>query len=422
MLLWELTLFRKNRKAKFTFLIITTAALAVFFGMKVSVIRAAVMLIICYGGELFMRKGTTLNSLGFALLIILLFQPHAVFDAGLIMSVSGTIGVGVLAPMLIVKSNRFFSPLIASICASICVLPAAALYFGGISVSAPITSVLILPFFTVAVTALMLFTLFGGLGQIFLLTAGIMSKIMNAIIEFFGDFTWAFIKLDYWFVPFWVAFATVAIFVVQCIYKNKSKTIKSAVITVATLVLMLCVYNANAVMSGRTYITIYSDSVAAWVTVRQGGTQAIIITTDTPNAEHNISQNIITSPTVIALLNSTRNNLQAFKNLPSIEYILPDSDSTGYFYDISGKFTLLKGEKETRLELSDKNDIQLSLQFVRASNDSAPPATVTIASGWVRNKREFDSDYVVYISKSIPVELNEFNAYYEPIYLLIEGY
>ena len=65
------------------------------------------------------------------------------------------------------------------------------------------------------------------------------------------------------------------------------------------------------------------------------------------------------------------------------------------------------------------------LLFTRASNEEAPPANITVASGWVREKQDFDADYVVYVSRSVPVDdehshIRERNAYFDPIYLMIE--
>jgi ComEC/Rec2-related protein len=410
MLVFGLTAFRNNRRVKFAVLVCVVAALAIFFNLTMSVTRAAIMLIICYGGELFMRKGSTVNSLGFALLLILLLEPYAVFDAGLIMSFSGTFGVGVVAPAVTKgkKINRIVESFIVSACASLCVLPASALFFGGISVLSPLTSVIIIPFFTVAAGAIVLYSVFaplplflGSIGQACLLVAGIMSKIMNEIIGFFGKLSGAWISLDYWFVPLWSALAIAAIVVIRLICKSNTKAVKAACLTVAALALMICVYNMNSVNSGRTYIKIYSDSVSAWAIVRQGNTEAVIVTADTPRAYEQISH---LTPTVISLLKSTRNNAEVFGGV-----------TESAVYNISGKFVLDIHEDEAMLEIGD-----FSILFTRAANDNASPANVTVAYNQVRKKRDFDSDCVVYVSRSVPIE-HEFerNAYYEPVYLII---
>jgi competence protein ComEC len=404
-----LTPWKSNRKVKFIALLIAVAILAVFFNLTVSVTRAAIMLIIFYGGELFMRKGNTLNSMGFALLLILISSPFAAFDAGLLMSFAGTFGVGAVAPVLTGRESArrghraLQNALITSTCAAVCVLPAAALFFGGISLSAPIVSVIILPFFTLAAGAMVLFAATGGFFNIFLLIAGAMSKIMNEIITFFGQLTQAWISLDYWFVPIWIISAISAVSIIRFIYKSDTKAIKSACITIAGLALMISIYNANASVSERTYITIYSDSAAAWVTVRQGSTELIVVTADTPRAYSQIRANS-SSPAFLALLDTRRSFEQAFGGV-----------AENGIYDISGRFILEVGQTESRLTIND-----FSILFTRAGNDNATPADIIIASGWVRNKRDFNSEKVVYVSRSIPIENDyEINAYFDPVYLIL---
>ncbi|MCL2036471.1 MAG: ComEC family competence protein [Oscillospiraceae bacterium] len=423
--------FSRNRKVKFAVMLGVISVLSVFFGLSVSVNRAAIMLLIFYGGELFMRKGNVLNSLGFALLLILIARPYAVFDTGLIMSFSGTFGVGVVAPAVLKRfsvakrgnllKRRFVETLMVSICACVCVLPASAFFFGGISVLAPIVSVVLLPFFMIATGSLVLFSIFaftGGLAQVFLLIAGVMSKIMNVIISFFGQFRFGYISLDYWFVSYWVVFAVAAVAAVHMIYKCGGKSLKSAGLTIAALALMICVYNFNAVNSGRTYITIYSDGVAAWVSVKQSGREVIIVTDDTPGAHREINQRIAgEKPNLIALLRSSRNYESAFQKLPAFEYVSPDSKNVTY--DIDGKFMLELREDFAVLEVDG-----YQILFTRSANDNAVGirADIAVVSGWALNKREFDVDLVVYVSRSIRCEYDyERSAYYEPIYLFDWG-
>jgi ComEC/Rec2-related protein len=355
MLIFALTPWRNNRKVKFAVLLITVTTLAVFFNLTVSVTRAAIMLIVFYGGELFMRRSATVNSMGFALLVILLGSPYAAFDAGLLMSFAGTFGVGVVAPTILAgrKINRVTESFVVSTCAAVCVLPVAALFFGGISLSAPIVSVIILPFFMVAAASMVLFAVTGGYVSLFLLIAGIMSRAINEIISFFGNFQLAWISLDYWFFPFWTGFAIVAVFLIRVIYKNDIKTIKSACLTLATLALMISLYNANAILSERTYITIYSDSVTATMTVRQG------------------------------------------RSVTEID----GATSQDTMIEIDG-YTIL---------------------FTRGANDNASSANIIVASGHGFIKRDFDADKIVYVSRSIPIDYeHERNAYFEPLYLILE--
>jgi ComEC/Rec2-related protein len=392
MMMFSLLPLSKNRAVKFTVLVVLAAILTVFFNMSVSVIRAAIMLIIFYGGEAVMRKNAVLNSMGLALLLILLFEPYAVTDAGLLMSFSGTFGVGVLAPIVNNRVKyRLIHPIIVTVCASVSILPISAIFFGGVGVFSPIMTVLILPFFTIAAMAMVMFSVVAAfaiiapIGQACLLIAGAAVRIMGGIISFFGQFDLLWIALDYWFVPIWAGLAIVAVAVIRGVCKCSVKAVKAGCISIAALALMICVYNAAAVKSGRVYIEIYSDTVAAFVNVRYSGSDVTIATQD--------------------------------RRIVNINNDIVLSDSDYGIYDISGKFTLNVGEDEVMLEIGDYN---FTILFTRASDDNATPANITVASGAVGNKREFKSDYTVYVSRSVHTsEEHEHNAYYEPFYLIL---
>ncbi|HOC32842.1 MAG TPA: ComEC/Rec2 family competence protein, partial [Ruminococcus flavefaciens] len=66
----------------------------------VSAIRAAIMMDLFHGARLIHRQNNSLNSLAIASLIILTAQPYAIFDAGFLLSVSGTFGIAVFAPFM----------------------------------------------------------------------------------------------------------------------------------------------------------------------------------------------------------------------------------------------------------------------------------------------------------------------------------
>ena len=195
MKLFSKTRFRKHTGIQFIVLGIAILWFMVFFDLSVSVIRSGIMLIIYYGAAPLHRKGDTLNSLGCAVLAITLFSPYACTDIGFLMSVLGTIGVGVAAPKVcaLFKSARFHfakSTVVGTVCAMLCTLPVTVV-FGGVSVAAPITNLILVPLFMVIMTCLVLFTFIGGFGSVLLFIAGLSAKVMLAAINFFGNLKYA---------------------------------------------------------------------------------------------------------------------------------------------------------------------------------------------------------------------------------------
>ncbi|MDR0821980.1 MAG: ComEC/Rec2 family competence protein, partial [Oscillospiraceae bacterium] len=134
---------RGGRKLRYALLLLFLTAMSLFFGLSPSVLRSSLMLAVFYGADITLRRRRTLNSMGAALLIILLINPSAAADPGLVLSFAGTFGVGIMAPAIMSRmKTSSFSKLknlvVVSVSANICTLPFSALYFGGVSlVSVP---------------------------------------------------------------------------------------------------------------------------------------------------------------------------------------------------------------------------------------------------------------------------------------------
>lgn len=82
----------KRRRAAALGACAATAAFMLLVGATPSVIRAGVVMLLVYGAMLARRKSDALTSLGAALLLLLV-NPFAALDAGLLLSFSATLGV-----------------------------------------------------------------------------------------------------------------------------------------------------------------------------------------------------------------------------------------------------------------------------------------------------------------------------------------
>lgn len=86
-----------HRKLKALIGVLFTAFFAFLTGGAPSVLRAAVMLGLCYGADLFRREADSLNSVGFALTGMLLLNPFAARSLSLLLSTFATLGILLLA-------------------------------------------------------------------------------------------------------------------------------------------------------------------------------------------------------------------------------------------------------------------------------------------------------------------------------------
>lgn len=178
-------------RTRITLTLAATVLMMIFFGLKGSVMRAGIMLIIHYGGELFFRKSSCLNSIGAAVLIILTADPLAALDAGLVFSAVTTIGAGAAAPALakqikkkITRGENVIDAVCCSVCAALFAVPLSAVYFNMLPLYGIFVSLACIPFFTVSLVFLLLFALSGGMLEVLLTPAHICCTIMDRIFSF----------------------------------------------------------------------------------------------------------------------------------------------------------------------------------------------------------------------------------------------
>lgn len=122
-----------------------------------SVVRAGIMMIVIYAGNLFRLKADSLNSLGFAALLICVMNPFSCYSVGFLLSFFSTLSLLSLAPLF---KPKYFKTFWISICALISTLPVMLLFFDSISLISPITNFLVLWSSEIAL-------LFSGFGTIF---------------------------------------------------------------------------------------------------------------------------------------------------------------------------------------------------------------------------------------------------------------
>jgi competence protein ComEC len=130
----------------------------VITGLSPSVVRATIMGISILAGALLGRKGDVYNSLGFAALVMLLWDPLYLFDVGFQLSFAAVISIVYYYPKLepiiaaipgriakkgLVKAGlQLFA---VSLAAQIGTLPFTAFYFGKVSVVAVLANLIVVP-------------------------------------------------------------------------------------------------------------------------------------------------------------------------------------------------------------------------------------------------------------------------------------
>lgn len=200
-----------NRYIKAAIIVFTVVIMSALCGFTMSILRAGITYLFFAVSVAIGRDRDSVNILGAALTLILIFSPFAVFSVALQLSLLSTFGVLALAPAAtdgilnaFKTENRFLSSLtsavITPLSATLMTLPVTVYCYGYISTVSVITNLLI----DYAVTVSLIFAfisvlLFGLLPQLSRLTffvAGITAKYINYVIVTMGSQPFAVLKMS----------------------------------------------------------------------------------------------------------------------------------------------------------------------------------------------------------------------------------
>lgn len=236
-----------NFKKRFSYLLCCVFILFFMFitGFTPSIMRSGIMFLIFILSKIFFKNYDALNSLGVALIIILLINPDSCLDIGLWMSFLSSASIITFSNKLkkfifsklkniknnilnsssgsagenkkYIKNNKIFilfnyiiSNFSDSLTATVCVLPVSCLYFKSFSLVFFISNILISFQIYILILISILAILFNQIKIFSFLPsfASLISKSIITVTRFLSKFS---INLDYKFIPVCVAFALILI-------------------------------------------------------------------------------------------------------------------------------------------------------------------------------------------------------------------
>lgn len=218
--------------------ILLMAFVVIFMGLAgfaYSIVRSGVMLLIYLSAGLFGRDSDSLNSLGFAVILILLWNPYAAFSLSLQLSYLATMGIAAFAAPLadaaakwwgreqtnfaLSRVSRWRSVLIsafaATVSANLLTLPIVCYTFGQVPLVSPIVNLLIMPLSPVALAAALLMGLTGffpflSFATRFLgLAGGLAIKAINSLASWWSALPFAAVPVRSDAVVLWLLAAVV---------------------------------------------------------------------------------------------------------------------------------------------------------------------------------------------------------------------
>ncbi len=211
---FSLPLGRVGRKLRAFLSALGILGFLLLIGFQVSAVRGGLMILVYLVGNALGRKPDSLNSLGFAVLVICLVNPFSGMDLGFALSVFSTLGILLLSRRLSLfllrsaasfpRLRRALTPvadsLSATLSALLFTLPIQAAVFSGITLLAPLaTLVLILPctlllYVSISAAFLGLIPL-PGLAEPFFFCAGWLARLALAAADWLASLPGTFLEL-----------------------------------------------------------------------------------------------------------------------------------------------------------------------------------------------------------------------------------
>ena len=177
---WVLKRLNCPRRLAFLLQIPAMLLFILLVDASVAVWRAAVMLLTASSAPLFGRRGDTLRALCLAVLLCTAFTPYVIGSVSFWLSVSGVLGIGVIAPCMTKDMKHgLLRDLIQLCCVAVTVFPASVLLCGESSLLAPFCNLLILPLCTAVMYTGFAFLMTGGALRFLLPLTGYACRVIR---------------------------------------------------------------------------------------------------------------------------------------------------------------------------------------------------------------------------------------------------
>ncbi len=211
-------------------------------GCPFSAVRATIMAVICFGVRLFDRQADSINSLGLAVLLILLFSPGAAMDLSFQLSVTATLGILLYQGLFHKRIREFLfshglssklllyavDGVLSSILITFLTFPLVAMSYGRISLIAPLTNLFFSPLVLAELAAGFAFCLFSFIPFLsFLLPAAgfflnLAGSCMGQVSHVLAEIPYVYPAADAGYLYIWY-FGTLGLFVLCFLLSKKRK-------------------------------------------------------------------------------------------------------------------------------------------------------------------------------------------------------
>lgn len=363
----------------------TVAAFVVFSGLRISALRAALMMTVALGSEVFRRRTDPLNTICLCALALTLFSPYTVADASFQLSFAGAFGVADMAPNLVreFKLSGIAKAFAVSLCASAATAPFIMQSFNELSAAAPILNLAAVPVCSLALVFGMIYAALGCRPRFLLRLAGALVSLVIRLCEYVSKCRLAYIPLGNRLLPTLGIVALAVCAVVYIIRKKRRATAFCAAFCAAAILLTHGVFTVAD--SQNVYLTIINRGEEQALVLRKAA-ECIIIDFDSRGADifETVAERCgISSPRAAVLYGRAEAGYSAYTAIdasPEIIYIPEGSYIFGGAYetipdgaeialpwcrivtDSGGAHIVTKnGEADVRIGAADGEGLKISL-------------------------------------------------------------
>ncbi len=262
-----LTLLKVKKKTRIAITAIFVALYMALTGFSVSVVRAGLMLIISSVLYLLARSHDSLTSLSVAVLIICIIEPHAIMDISLWLSALATFGIIAFSEFSVKldkpktlrgKISKYFAlSILASVFAISATMLVSTLSFGGISILAPITTIIFSFLSEIIMYLGCIMMLIGWLIPIGWIISPLCS-LMTFLAGAFSSIKFAYVSSNFLFVTIAVILYSLAFYLFLILKLKRPRVALTALICLFSIVTVLpTVLTVN--QSYKETVAYYSD-------------------------------------------------------------------------------------------------------------------------------------------------------------------
>lgn len=291
--------FIKNRKIRFAFMELVVWSFALFSGFSPSVIRAAVMITMLLLSDVLFRFGDCMNTLGWCALIMPLFNPYIVRNPSFLLSLSGAVAVGAVAPKVInvVQYKRRAGKLVKSILVTLTVMfaamPVSTLFFDEISLVSPLSNLLLVPICTAALSLTVIVAVTGGVGFIavpVLKIAGALIHWVIFIADKFAGLSYSYVTISSMGLKMLISVLCLIV-IVWAIFAHKLKYyLISAVVAYSVII---SAFNISAIMSSNSVHFVFIPNGSGCQTVVYVNNKCLILDLGAKGKNNRAVQNVL---------------------------------------------------------------------------------------------------------------------------------